>query len=246
MGIQKPRKPVLGMDLAGEIEAVGRNVKKFKNGDKVFASAGFKFGTYAEYICLPETGIIVIKPPKLSFEETAPVVNGGIMALCLLKKADIQPGQKVLIYGASGSVGTYALQLAKYFKAEVTGVCSTSNLKMVKGLGAFEVIDYTKEDLTKRNIKYDVIFDAVGKLNTKAAKQNLTKNGTYLNVLKTSPKGAKDIKNLIFLRELMEKGELKTIIDKTYTLDNIVEAHRYVDKEHKKGNVVITVYDNNK
>jgi NADPH:quinone reductase-like Zn-dependent oxidoreductase len=258
-GITKPRKTIPGDELAGDIEAVGNNVKRFKIDDQVFGlNCSFGFGsTNAEYKCLPEEMGLAIKPTSASYEEAAVIPFGGLTALNFLKKANIQPGQKVLIYGASGSVGTYAVQLAKYYKAEVTGVCSTVNLELVKSIGADHVIDYTKEDFTQSGKSYDVIFDTVMKMSFSHCKKSLKLRGVYITVdwpllpalwasLTSSKKvifglGSTKSEDLIFLKELVETEKIKPVIDRTYPLEQIVEAHKHVETGHKRGNVVITI-----
>ena len=245
LGITKPKRTILGMEVSGVIEEVGKDVKEFKKGDEVFALTGFDGGGYAEYSSVTaingdeKKGIVVLKPSNITFEEAAAVPAGALTALAHMQKVNIQKGKKILIYGASGSVGTYAVQIAKYYGGEVTGVCSTSNLELVKSIGADKVIDYTKEDFAKSGEVYDIVFDAVFKISKSRCKNILKENGIFDSSHSKIPQPTE--KDLIFLKELIEKNKLKPVIDKTYPMDQIVEAHRYVDKGHKKGNVVIKI-----
>jgi NADPH:quinone reductase-like Zn-dependent oxidoreductase len=239
------------MELAGEIESIGKDVKRFNVGNKVFACTGFVFGSYAQYKCIAEdsnqikNGMVEIKPSNMTYEQAAAgVATGGITALVGLRKGKIRSGQKIMVYGASGSVGTYAVQLAKYFGTEVTGVCSTSNLEIVKSLGTDKVIDYTQEDLSKYGNDYDIVYDAVFKMPSSKGKKLVSKNGIFVKV-GTADKRV-SIDDFKFLKNLVEEGKLKAVIDRTYPLEQIVEAHRYVEQGHKKGHVVITVQHDNK
>jgi len=263
-GFLKPRNPVLGQELAGVIETVGRAVTRFQPGDQVYGID--YFGAYAEYKCMSEDSALAIKPAMISFVEAAGIPNGMLTALPFLRdQGHIQPGQRVLVYGASGSVGTAAVQVARYFGAGVTGVCSTTNLEMVRSLGAEQVIDYTCEDFTKTGKIYDIIFDTVGKFPFSRCRGSLAERGVFLttgimlenmlHVFWTSISGSKKVKfaatglrparekakDLVFLTELIETGKLKAVIDRCYPLEQMVDAHRYVEKGHKKGNVVITI-----
>jgi NADPH:quinone reductase-like Zn-dependent oxidoreductase len=250
LGFTRPKNPILGMELAGVVQEVGKDVTLFKKGDEVFAFTGWGLGAYAEYACVREApkrsvakdGLLARRPANMTLQEAAAgVATGAPTALRILRKADTRRGQQVLVYGASGSVGSYAVQLAKCFGAEVTGVCSTTNVELVRSLGADHVIDYTQQDFADGE-SYDVVFDAVGKLESSRGKKALKKNGIYLNVNSDSGSGGGVTpEDLVFLTDLIEQGKLRAVIDRCYPLDEIVEAHRYVEQGHKKGNVVIAV-----
>jgi NADPH:quinone reductase-like Zn-dependent oxidoreductase len=260
-GVYKPKNKILGFELTGEIEAAGKDVKRFKVGDQIYGSPGMAFGAHAEYTCVSEDGVIALKPTNISWEEAASVFFGAHTALFFLKKlGNIQVGQKVLVIGASGSIGTYAVQLGKYYGAEVSGVCSTSNLELVKSLGAVKVFDYTKDDYTKNGETYDLIFDTAGNSSFAQCKNSLKSKGIFLasimnlteivQMILTSMRDGKKVKgsvatekveDLIFFKELLETGKMKPVIDRIYPLEQTAEAFRYVEKGHKKGSVVITV-----
>jgi NADPH:quinone reductase-like Zn-dependent oxidoreductase len=265
-GLREPKNPILGWYLAGEVEAVGKKVKRFSVGDQVFGSAGTRLGCHAEYTCLPEDGALAIKPTNITYEEAAAIPNGALTTLPYLRdNGKIRPGQKVLIHGASGTVGTSGVQFAKYYGAEVTGVCSTANLELVRSLGADHVIDYTEEDFTQSDQTYDIIFDAVGKSSFSRCKDSLKDGGVYLTTVPSAEAlfrrlwplrergkrvsfaatglrpARKKAKDLAFIRELVESGMIKAVIDRRYPLEQMADAHRYVETGHKKGDVVITV-----
>jgi NADPH:quinone reductase-like Zn-dependent oxidoreductase len=259
-GLNQPKITILGNEFAGEVEAVGSNVKRFKLGDQVFGYSGERMGAYAEYLCLPENGILASKPTNMTFEEVAGVPYGALMALSLLRRANIKPGQKVLINGASGGIGSAAVQIARSMGAEVTGVCSTSKVEFVKSLGVAKVIDYTKEDFTQNGETYDLIFDILGRSSISRCKNSLKPNGIHLfasfkmkqllQMLWTSRSrgqkvicalGPGNIDDLNSIKELIEADQIKPVIDRCYPLDQMAEAHSYVEQGHKKGNVVILV-----
>ena len=252
LGFTKPRKPILGLVVAGDIEAVGKEVTRFSPGDPVYGFTGFGFGSYAQYTCMPDEesmrGCLASKPVTISYEKAAAVPYGAMLAMHFLKRGNIQPGQKVLIYGASGAVGTTAVQIAKYYKAEDAGVCSTTNLDLVKSLGADNVLDYTRQDCLAGGERYDLVLDAVGKRKSSKLKLRcrnaLTANGKYISVDDAVPKLR--VEYLVLLKELIETGRFKPVIDRIYPLEQLVDAHRYVDMGHKRGNVVVTVEHGNK
>ncbi|HYK75936.1 MAG TPA: NAD(P)-dependent alcohol dehydrogenase [Daejeonella sp.] len=241
-GLFRPKRvKILGFELSGVIEEVGKEVQSFKTGDAVFAFCGLKFGGYAEYRCLRETDIMVLKPSNITFDQAATVPLGSLTALSFLRKGKINEGQKVLIYGASGSIGTFAIQLAKYFGAEVTTVCSTNNIDLVKSIGADKTVDYIKEDFTTLDEKFDIIFDAVGKIKKSIAQNLLKPTGQYVSVNGQAKPRKQD---LVFIKELIEAGKLTTVIDRTYNLSEIQSAHRYVEQFRKRGNVSIRIAQN--
>jgi NADPH:quinone reductase-like Zn-dependent oxidoreductase len=242
-GIRAPRKGIIGMIAAGEIESVGREVTSFKPGDQVFGMDGFRAGTYAEKVCWPASSALALRPANLTYEESAALPYGGLIASFFVRRLNVRQGQRLLVYGASGAIGTSAVQLARHLGAEVTGVCSTANLELVRSLGATTVIDYTKDDFTQSGTRYDVIFDAVGKRKSAKAMLHagaaLAAGGVSMSVDDAFPRTKRS--DLLMLKELAESGELRSVIDRRYTLDEIVEAHRYVDLGHKKGNVIVTI-----
>jgi NADPH:quinone reductase-like Zn-dependent oxidoreductase len=266
IGLRRPKRiTIMGMELAGEIEAVGKDVTRFRKGDQVFGSPGFGLGAYAQYKCMPEEpndmeGVLAMKPANMKYEEAAPVLVGGLESLHFLRMANIQSSEKVLINGAGGSIGTFGVQLAKYYGAEVTGVDSTGKLDMLRSIGCSHVIDYTKEDFTKRSETYDVIFDVIGKSSYSRSIRKLNENGRYLianpklsKMIRgrwTSKRSSKKVvtkfttyktEDLIFLKELIEAGKIKSVIDRRYPLERAAEAHMYVETGQKKGNVAIII-----
>jgi NADPH:quinone reductase-like Zn-dependent oxidoreductase len=242
-GLRAPRKGIIGMIAAGEIESVGREVTSLKPGDQVFGMDGFRAGTYAEKVCWPASAALALRPANLTYEESAALPYGGLIASFFVRRLKVREGQRVLVYGASGAIGTSAVQLARHLGAEVTGVCSTANLELVRSLGATTVIDYTKDDFTESGGRYDLIFDAVGKRKSAKAMLNagaaLASGGVSMSVDDAFPRTKRS--DLQVLKDLAESGALRSVIDRRYTLDDIVEAHRYVDLGHKKGNVIVTI-----
>ena len=259
-GLRRPRQPILGSEFAGEVAAAGAAVKEFAVGDRVFGSTGLRFGAHAEFVCVRESRRIAQMPAGMSFEQAAPICDGALNALMCLKQADLRKGRRILIYGASGAIGTAGVQLARYFDADVTAVCSTKNLELVKSLGADRVIDYTKEDFTKNGQTYHVIFDAVGKHSFKRSRDSLEPGGFFLPtdgfenlilalwpsrtgdkrvVFQIPPRQTKQ--DVLFLKELVETGKFRPVIDRCYPLEDVIEAAKYVETEHKTGNVVLTV-----
>jgi len=238
-GFGRPRQPILGAELSGQIEAIGKNVTAYKNGESIFAMIGFKMGAHAEYVTLPENGKIAIKPEEISYEQAASLSFGGTTALHFFRKGNLEKGQKILIYGASGAVGTSAVQLAKYFDTEVTGVCSGSNAELVKSIGADFVIDYTLEDFRNNGKKYDIIFDAVGKITKPSCREVLSAGGRYITVNGAPAKILTE--DMILLGKLAQSGKFKPVIDRTYPLEQITDAYAYVETGRKKGSVVITI-----
>lgn len=242
-GWTAPRRPIFGLVLAGDVESVGRNVTSFKAGDQVFGMSQWRAGAYAEEVCWRADGLLALRPANLSYQEAAALPYGGLLAMHCLRKANLQPGQRVLVYGASGAIGTAAVQLARHFGAGVTGVCSTTNLKLVESLGAEAVLDYTREDFTSRGEHYDLIFDAVGKRKSAGAMRDagraLRTGGRCISIDDDFPRPTHQ--DLDLLKRLAESGALKPVIDRRYRLEEIAEAHRYVELGHKKGNVIVTV-----
>ena len=259
-GLRRPKRRVLGTEFAGEVEAVGAAVREFAVGDKVFGTSGLSFGAHAEFICMRESARIAHMPAGMTFGEAAPICDGALNALTCLKQADLRKGRRILIYGASGAIGTAGVQLARYFGADITAVCNTKNLELVKSLGADRVIDYTQEDFTKNGQTYDVIFDAVGKHSFRRCRGSLEPSGIYLPTdgfgnlilaLVTPRLGGKKVlfqipprqtkQDVLFLKELIEAGKYRPVIDRRYPLEDVVEATRYVETEQKTGNVVLTI-----
>ncbi|MFY7840679.1 MAG: NAD(P)-dependent alcohol dehydrogenase [Lacibacter sp.] len=240
LGFSKPRKPILGTVFSGVVETVGDNVTKFKAADKVFGMTGFNFGTHAEYIAVDQNDYVIEMPVNASFEEAAAIIFGGHTAIYFLDKAKIadKPNKKILIIGATGSVGTSAIQLAKHYRADITAVCSSRGQKLVEELGVTNIILYDKEDFTKREEKFDIIFDAVGTSGRRQCKKLLKRNGVYKNV---STYASETIQQLQLIKELFEQAELKAVIDKTFQMEEIIEAHRYVESGRKKGNVILKI-----